>query len=298
MAKGVLMMKAKPGYKDIPGVQYHFGSDLLERIQQTLNDGIIFYEPRRINSDPNSRGGRQAYFAVATPVQIRDDPELPDHYFCDLENYVEFLRPVKFVEGGTYYESELQKADGSTNKGRFGHSVRVIPDHEFEAIFAAGFAGLLPGTSPTTDQEIDDDEEPLVVDRPLVDMTGSKPFRDQAFRRGVRKAYDNRCAVTSLQLLSVKGNPEVEAAHIRPVKDRGSDSVRNGLALTGTMHWLFDAGLISVAEDMRILVAEKYIPPKVSALINASGFINLPKDPTRRPHQSFLAHHRTTYFKG
>lgn len=297
MAKGVLTIKAKPSYKDIPGVQYHFGRELLDRIEQTLNDGIIFYEPRRPSADLSSRGGRQAYFATATPFQIREDPELADHYFCDLKNYLEFLRPIGFVENGVYYESALQKADGSTNKGKFGQSVRIIPDAEFEAILTAGFAGLL--ASPIGDGQVaDDDEEPLTIDRPLVELTGLKPFRTLAFRKGVREAYDNRCALTGLRLLNTKGNPEVQAAHIRPVKDKGSDSIRNGLALTGTMHWLFDAGLISVAEDMKILIAEKYVPPKVVQLINPTREINLPRDRTHWPHPSFLAHHRTVYFKG
>lgn len=298
MAKGILTIKAEPGYKDIPGIQYHFGSDLLKRIQQTLNDKIIFYEPRRSTANLSSRGGRESYFAVATPIGIRPDPELEDHYFCDLENYVEFVRPVAFKEGGVYYESGLQKPDGSTNRGQFGQSVRIIPDQEFEAIFAAGFADLLPGASLAADVGLDEGEEPLMIDRPLVEMTTSRPFRDRAFRGAVRTAYGNRCAVTGLHLLSAKGHPEVQAAHIRPVADKGSDSVRNGLALTGTMHWLFDAGLISVSENMKVLVAKALVPPQVIGLINPSGEITLPTDRTRWPYPAFLAHHRMTYFKG
>lgn len=299
MAKGVLSIKPKPGYKDIPGVQYHFGSELLGRVQQTINDKIVFYEPRRSTSDLSSRGGRQSYFAVATAVGIRPDPdpEYPDHYFCDLKDYVDFVRPVKFKEAGLYYESGLQKDDGSTNKGQFGQSVRIIPEHEFEAIFVAGFADLLTdltgaGTAPA------DDDEPLVIDRPMVEMTTSKPFRDRAFKLSVRKAYANRCAVTGLLLLNAKGHPEVQAAHIRPVSDKGSDSVRNGLALTATVHWLFDKGVIAINDDLKILVAEKYVPTKLMSLINESGSLTLPDDSTKSPHPAFLAHHRKTYFIG
>lgn len=295
MSKGVLTIKALPSYKDIPGVQYHFGRELLGRIQQTLNDKILFYEPRRPSTDLNTRGGRSSYFAVATPVRIRPDldPDFPDHYFCDLENYVDFLRPVGFKEGGLYYESGLQKADGSTNKGQFGQSVRIIPDHEFEAILAAGFADILPGFSPTS--AVQDNEEPLEVDRPLVDITTSKPFRDRAFKRSVREAYGNRCAITGFAIFNERGSPEVQAAHIRPVSDKGSDSVRNGLALTGTIHWMFDKGLLAVADDMRILVAEKYVPPEVIDLINPTGSLKLPADRTKWPHPSFIAHHRASF---
>lgn len=294
MAKGVLTIKAQPSYKDIPGVQYHFGSELLNRMQQTLGDKIIFYEPRRPSTELSSRGGRQSYFAVATPIGIRPDPDLADHYFCDLTDYVDFLRPVRFEEGGFYYESLLQKEDGTTNRGQFGQSVRIIPDPEFEAILSAGFAGLIPSASAVQDS-LDDEEEPLLVDRPLVEITTSKPFRDRAFRRSVRQAYGNRCAVTGLAILNAKGRPEVQAAHIRPVSDKGSDSVRNGLALTGTVHWLFDRGLIAIQDDMKILVAKDFVAPRLVALFNETGSLNLPADRTKWPHPSFLAHHRASF---
>jgi hypothetical protein len=37
-----------------------------------------------------------------------------------------------------------------------------------------------------------------------------------------------------LQIINGGGRTEVQAAHIRPVAAGGSDSVRNGLALSGT----------------------------------------------------------------
>ena len=126
-------------------------------------------------------------------------------------------------------------------------------------------------------------------------MTTSKPFRDRAFKHSVRRAYANRCAVTGLLLLNAKCQPEVQAAHIRPVSEKGSDSVRNGLALTGTVHWLFDNGVIAIKDDMRILVAEKYVPTKLMGLINESGSLTLPSDSTEWPHPAFLAHHRKTF---
>jgi len=55
--------------------------------------------------------------------------------------------------------------------------------------------------------------------------------------------------MSGLMLRNGGGRPEVQTAHIRPVESRGSDSVRKGLALSGTLHWMFDRGLISVADD-------------------------------------------------
>src|SRR3546814_20105604 len=57
------------------------------------------------------------------------------------------------------------------------------------------------------------------------------------------------------------------AAHIRPVVSQGPDSVRNGLALSGTIHWMFDRGLISIDDGYSILTAQGRVPDKLERLI-------------------------------
>ena len=56
------------------------------------------------------------------------------------------------------------------------------------------------------------------------------------------------------------GRCEIEAAHIRAVQEKGPESPRNGIALTRTVHWLFDRHLVALEEDGRILQADKLIP--------------------------------------
>lgn len=293
MAKGVFMTKVTPSYRDVPEVQYHFPRAYLSRVEQTIGDRIIYYEPRRISAGEETRGGRQAYFSMAEPVSIRSDPELADHFYCSIRNYIDFVEPVSFREGIRYWESALQKPDGSTNKGAFGHSVRLLPEEEFAAIVAAGY----PADAMTRWAPLDaEGGEP--VERPIVELTTLRPFRDRAFRRAVRNAYDNRCAMTGLRLIGSTGNAEVQAAHIRGVAHKGSDSVRNGLALSGTIHWLFDQGLLSVADDMTILKAKTFIPSEIEQLINLDGVISQPKDSAHWPHPTFLAYHRENIFVG
>jgi len=64
------------------------------------------------------------------------------------------------------------------------------------------------------------------------------------FRKPIRHAYDDRCAVTGLSVRDPKGRSVVEAAHIWAVGDSGPDPVVNGLAIWGTVHWFFDHHLI------------------------------------------------------
>ena len=79
----------------------------------------------------------------------------------------------------------------------------------------------------------------------------NRKIRDAAFRGAVCAACDNSRAVTGLRIVNGGGRSEVQAAHIWPVADGGPDVVQNGLALSGTIHWLFDRHLISVSDDYR-----------------------------------------------
>ena len=72
--------------------------------------------------------------------------------------------------------------------------------------------------------------------------TTARKARSAAFRVAVRRAYGFRCAVCGLGLRSLRGEPEVEAAHIYPRSRNGSDDPRNGIALCQHHHWCFDRG--------------------------------------------------------
>src|SRR3546814_5241197 len=62
---------------------------------------------------------------------------------------------------------------------------------------------------------------------------------------------------------------EVDAAHIRPVEANGPDILTNGIALSGTAHWMFDRGLISFSDDFDIMVSRQVNDPDgVRGLIN------------------------------
>ncbi|MBN9027600.1 MAG: HNH endonuclease, partial [Rhizobiales bacterium] len=84
--------------------------------------------------------------------------------------------------------------------------------------------------------------------------------RDWAFPVVVMAAYDNRCAMTGSRVMDRYGRWEAEAAHIRPVARGGPDLVCNGIAFSRSVHWMFDAGLLSIADDYTILVASRLRP--------------------------------------
>jgi putative restriction endonuclease len=307
-SKAVFTTKVSPTYDDLPEVRYHFPQSYLNRVRAAVGDSIVYYEPRRSTGHLSSRGGRQAYFAVAVVEDVKPDPQKADHFYAYVKDYLEFDRPVPFREGNHYYESALRRPDGQTSKGMFGRAVRTVPDSEFELILAAGFApppahieASRHGTSSIKHPGVSDKDqasfEGPVQQRPLVEVSLTRPFRDEAFRRHVCGAYGNRCAMSGLKLINGGGRPEVQAAHIRPVANDGPDSVRNGLALSGTLHWMFDRGLVAIDDDWRILRA-KGVPEDVTRLIVPEGYLMIPRDDAMRPHPSFFRFHRENVFKG
>lgn len=192
MAKAVFTTKVTPGYKDLPEARYHFPRTYLNQVGKSVGDHIVYYEPRRSSVELSSFGGRQSYFGVARVTAIVEDEELADHYYALVDNYLDFDRHVPFSESGDYYESALQKADGSTNKGAFGRAVRLIPDEEFDRILKSGFAPILsedqrppevtaPGWS----------EPPVPFERPIVEMTVSRPFREKSFMHNARCLFES-----------------------------------------------------------------------------------------------------------
>lgn len=90
-----------------------------------------------------------------------------------------------------------------------------------------------------------DDLVSIPPERQRVVATVERLARDAGFRRKVTSAYENRCAVTRMQLRLV------DAAHILPVGAKGSiDEVENGLCLSPTYHRAYDRALIYLDENL------------------------------------------------
>lgn len=90
----------------------------------------------------------------------------------------------------------------------------------------------------------------------------------------------------------------MEAAHIKPVEHRGPDDIRNGLALSGTAHWMFDRGLISLSDDLEVLVSRQVNDVEsVWGLVNKTRRAAVPGNPAHWPHPRYLEWHREHCFK-
>lgn len=97
-----------------------------------------------------------------------------------------------------------------------------------------------------TRRNVDELDTPTsaVADREVRTVTTSARVRNAGFRAGVLARHGARCVCCGMAL------PElVEAAHIVPVANDGSDSPSNGLPLCPTHHSAFDRHLFSINPD-------------------------------------------------
>ncbi len=296
MANAVFYHKPDSIYDDDPATRYHFPKTYLSRVEKTLGDWIVYYGPL------SGKKGRY-YTAYARTTHIRPDPRQEKHFYVFLEDYLDFDRPLAYTENGGY-EKKLFRADGKPNGGRTQQAVRIIEQDEFNSILHAGLseADPWPARIDETDQAqgfSDQNQTPLIemfAPRDREAIVINRPFRDAKFRQHIRKLYDRTCAFTGLRLINGKGRPEVEAAHIIPVEHGGNDSVQNGIALSGTVHWMFDRGLLSLSDSYDILPS-RHLNYDVSHLLNKDMRARVPSDPTNKPHPNYLEWHRNNVFK-
>lgn len=303
--KAVFTHKAASIYDDKPEERYHFPENYLRPAEAAVGDFILYYEPGRVAVHDRGRHGRRAYVAVAQVTGVRPDPARRSFFYADIDpsTYVTFDRPVPFREGEHYYERQLRREDGGTSKGAFGRAIRPISDREFSEILTAGFAAeLSEGHEAQTDLILPAElmEAPADFQRPVIERVLSRSVRDAAFRHAIQRAYDSTCAMTGIKLINGGGRSEAQAAHIRPVAECGPDSIRNGLALSGTVHWMFDRGLVSLGDppDYPILLARGGLPENVRRLFNADMRLRKPPDERFWPAPAYADFHRKEVFKG
>ncbi|GGE44369.1 restriction endonuclease [Primorskyibacter flagellatus] len=295
MVKLVLLHKADSIYEDEPDVVYDFPRSYLKAVEEAVGDWVVYYEP--------VKAGPRGYFGVAKISRVIPKPGVEGRFLALIEpgSFLPFDSEVPRLADGRPLEASLTEPDGTPKKGGSVQlAVRRLPEADFARIVNLGLPQELERIEATRyDPQLAELAEGAeLFERPVLERLTRRPYREVAFRRKVREAYGYRCAMSGLHLRNGGGRPEVQAAHIRPVERQGSDSVRNGLALSGTLHWMFDRGLISVADDCEtILVSRNKVPGDVvGRLLAPDGKLLKPEDPRNAPHPENLRWHRENVF--
>jgi putative restriction endonuclease len=126
------------------------------------------------------------------------------------------------------------------------------------------------------------------------------PARDQGFRRAVVTAYDHRCALCGVRVLTFDGHTAVDASHIEPWSSSRDDRPANGIALCKLCHWSFDEGLLGVSRHYTVmssaeLAAPNNLPGHLSSL-KGRGIVG-PAERAHWPDPGSLKWHRKNVFR-
>lgn len=150
--------------------------------------------------------------------------------------------------------------------------------------------------------------EPLAdATAPLPEIAEDKPkygnatlvrprLGQSSFRVLVTDAYKRTCAMTGENTLVA-----LEAAHIVPYAGEGPHDVRNGLLLRADFHRLFDVGLVSITQDLKIKVSPKiheaWFNGKAYYKLEGHPLAVLPDLPANRPDPDRLHWHFKNCFQ-
>jgi putative restriction endonuclease len=201
----------------------------------------------------------------------------------------------------------MQRQLDALEKYRFSLVKQGTPEYaELLPLIAERRWGLVwPDKAPIAQQQITEAKAQLIklalkpfqaVTEEIKRVTGTQAriARSTAFRSGVRFEYDTTCAVSGIGVRTPTGLVEVEAAHVVPLKSGGSDDIRNGMALTSTLHWAFDHGLFGIKPGERRVFVPKQVL-KIESCAFLHEFVGKPIRESRstdyRVHDDALAWH-------
>ena len=294
--KAVFDTKPTSIYDDDVSGHYQFPRRYLATVERCVSDWIVLRRPR-------ADGGNLAYFATARVAEIEADPKSAAMSYAHLSDFLPFDKPVPWLANGRYAEEALRNIPrrevGVYMRGR---SVRSLSEADFSDLIALGLSETLnvanadrldvPPSVVAQAAEQVHTVLPAERNRQVESVLTNRIIRDANFRRSVCIAYDDRCAVTRLRIIDGNGKSEVQAAHIGRREGRARCRP-NWIALSATVHWLFDRYLISITDDYRLLVADRKVPSEFQTLLAQHGAkIGLPTDRKDWPHPRYLAKHR------
>ena len=148
---------------------------------------------------------------------------------------------------------------------------------------------------PVDDRIPDYDDLPVGEDR-IVQATTRMGQR--FFRAAVLSAYNERCCITGLAIPKL-----LIASHIVPWRHDVANRTnpQNGLLLSALHDRAFDAGLLTINDDMTVRVSRESTAAAGEFFSTAIGhYDGRPISPPEKfaPQQDFLAYHRENIFQG
>lgn len=125
-------------------------------------------------------------------------------------------------------------------------------------------------------------------------------IRNSVFQRRIPQIYDYTCSITGLRVESNYGHSLIDACHIIPFRLEHDDTIGNGIALCPNMHRAFDGGLITINDEYRVIVSDKFVENSCSSYslrqYNNKELI-LPQNTSFHPRKEVLRWHKEHVFE-
>ncbi len=144
-----------------------------------------------------------------------------------------------------------------------------------------------------------------VVDEPgrkyktIISKEIDKLVRSAVFQKTVPKLYEYSCCISGMKIISSNNCRMVDACHIKPLSQNGTDHVTNGISLCPNLHRAFDQFLISINTDYKVVVSNSVIDNSTPYSISnfESKPIKLPQDPQFHPAIINLSWHYAEFLR-
>lgn len=276
---------------EFPSGSFAFPKKYSRLVEAAMGHPVLYYRAR-----VTREGGK--YLAVALVMSVRDHPTLQSKLVADVSAFSPLRRAVHIYESGVTRERAFNER---LNRSIMVRPVREIPCAELDAILEDSER---PSVAERRGAAFGDEE----CERELAGLGEAEQTvfvappnsREYRYRRTLCRLplrllalrhFDGRCIFTSSRQRFDDGSFEVECCHIQPLDPDGPDVIQNVIPITRTFHKLFDMGLISLEDDLRILTKET-VDPRLRGLLNDSGYATVPNKALFRASLPFVRYHR------
>ncbi len=194
--------------------------------------------------------------AFAPQVQSRHQPELPYwHLRTDEIWEVTSASDLPLQKGGFPRKAALKETSGKLKDG-FIRKVQTDP-HFVDTVISTLLESYFPESLhkdllDAVDLSLNKMDN---VDETIPRYKTENKGRDPKFCGNVLRAYEHRCAVSGFRVALGGRYFGCEAAHVQWHAYQGPDIIQNGIALEPAIHKLFDAGVWTLTDDLRVLVS-------------------------------------------
>ena len=130
---------------------------------------------------------------------------------------------------------------------------------------------------------------------------GRPTARNPLFREEVMRAYEYRCAVCGFQGRLGHALVGLDAAHIKWHQAGGPDETLNGVALCALHHKLFDRGVFTLTDSLKVRVSERTNGGGIFGhlVVDFNGQeIHLPQRRSYYPEEQSVDWHAREVFQG